>query len=144
VPAGRPTEYSSEFVQRAADLCANGATDMELADEFDVTVRTIYAWRAKHPEFLHAIRAAKEIADERVERSMYHKAVGFEYTSVKIFMPAGASEPVYAPYREYFPPDTAAAFAWLKNRKPDQWREKSELVVTDLAAKLAEARKRVK
>lgn len=104
---------------------------MELADEFDVTVRTIYAWRAKHPEFLQAIKASKEIADERVERSLYHRAVGFEHTSVKIFMPAGASEPVFAPYREYIPPDTAAAFAWLKNRKPDTWRDRKEVTGAD-------------
>lgn len=55
---------------------------------------------------------------------MYHKAVGYSYDTTKIFMPAGAKEPVYAPYREHVPPDTTACIFWLKNRRPAQWRDK--------------------
>jgi hypothetical protein len=42
---------------------------------------------------------------------------------VKIFMPAGAKKPVYAPYVEHVPPDTTAAIFWLKNRDPARWRD---------------------
>lgn len=111
-------------------MCANGATDIEVADELDVTVRTIYAWRSKYPEFLQAIKTCKEIADERVERSLYHRAVGYEQVAVKIFMPAGAEEPVYAPYREAIPPESSAAMMWLKNRKPNEWRDKRDVEVS--------------
>ena len=31
------------------------------------------------------------------------------------------------PYVEHFPPDTAAAFIWLKNRQPHRWRDKKEV-----------------
>jgi hypothetical protein len=41
---------------------------------------------------------------------MGRRAVGFEHPAVKIFMPAGAPEPVYAPYMEYHPPDVNAGF----------------------------------
>ena len=61
---------------------------------------------------------------DRVERSLYHRAIGFSYNAVKIFMPAGAKQPVYAPYREHVPPDTAAASLWLRNRRKDEWRDK--------------------
>ena len=30
-------------------------------------------------------------------------------------------------YTEHFPPDTAAAFIWLKNRQPHRWRDKKEV-----------------
>ena len=30
-------------------------------------------------------------------------------------------------YEEHFPPDTAAAFIWLKNRQPHRWRDKKEV-----------------
>jgi hypothetical protein len=46
---------------------------------------------------------------------------------VKIFMLTGAKKPVYAPYREHVPPDVTAAIFWLKNRKPDQWRDAWQL-----------------
>ena len=53
----------------------------------------------------------------------YRRANGFEYDAVKIFMPAGAKKPIYAPYVEYVPPDTTAAIFWLKNRDPEHWRD---------------------
>lgn len=67
------------------------------------------------------------MADERVERSLYHRAVGYTFEATKIFMPAGAKTPVNAPYREHVPPDVKAATHWLNNRRPAEWRNKSEV-----------------
>jgi hypothetical protein len=55
------------------------------------------------------------------------RANGYSYDAVKIFMPAGAKKPVYAPYREHVPPDTTAAIFWLKNRDPAHWRDAWQL-----------------
>lgn len=125
MPAGRPTEYKPEYVELVAGMCLAGATDSEIAEELEVSVQTLYNWRAKFPEFLEATKYGKEHADQRVERSLYQRAVGFEYPAVKIFMPAGAVSPVFAPYMEFHPPDTGAAKHWLNNRKPEEWREKT-------------------
>lgn len=73
---------------------------------------------------MQALKAGKGVADDRVERSLYERAAGFRVEAVKIFMPAGAKEPVYAPYIEHHAPDTTAAIFWLKNRRPEQWRDK--------------------
>lgn len=122
---GRPTKYRPEYNAQASKLCALGATDADLADFFGVSVRTIDNWKVEHDGFLQSIKTAKEIADERVERSLYQRAVGYQTDAVKIFMPAGSSEPVYAPYRENVPPDTTAAIFWLKNRKKEDWSDKT-------------------
>lgn len=119
---GRPSDFSPEFCQKAADLCVNGATDEDLAQAFDVSARTIYRWQAAHPEFSQALKVGKELADERVVRSLYHKAVGYTFDAVKITQYEGT--PVIVPYQEHVPPDTAAATFWLKNRRPEDWREK--------------------
>ena len=125
---GRPTEYDPSYVERAATLALNGATDDELADEFGVSVRTIARWYSKHADFRQAVKYGKERADERVERSLYHRAVGFEMDTVKIGFFEGS--PVYAHHREYYPPDTNAAKLWLVNRKPQEWREKVDIAHT--------------
>ena len=124
-PVGRPTDYRHEFVEQAEKLCRLGATDAEIADFFGVTERTINRWKHDHPEFCQSLNAGKEDADTRVERSLYQRAVGFEHEAVKIFMPANADAPVYAPYRERIHADVTAALFWLKNRKPEQWRDVS-------------------
>lgn len=123
---GRPTKFKKEFVQQAEKLCTLGATDQEVADFFDVDVRTIYRWKADNDAFCHALKAGKETADERVARSLYQRAIGYEQDEVKIFMPAGAEAPVYAPFRSKIAPDTTAAIFWLKNRRPEEWRDKRE------------------
>lgn len=126
MPAGRPTKYKPEFVKQAEKLCALGATDVDIADFFEVDPVTVYRWSAAHAEFCKALKVGKEVADERVQRSLYHRAVGYSHDAVKIFMPAGAKEPVYAPYREHVPPDTTAGIFWLKNRRKEDWRDKIE------------------
>lgn len=126
MPAGRPTDYKPEYATQAAKLAQLGATDQEMADFFEVDVRTIYRWKHAHDKFCQALKAGKDIADERVERSLYQRAIGYEQDEVKIFMPANAPEPVYAPYRAKIAPDTTAAIFWLKNRRGADWRDKSE------------------
>lgn len=122
---GRPTDYTQEFCQIAADLCAAGATDFEVAERLGVCVRTIYRWKAEYPEFCQALIAGKEAADDRVERSLYNRAVGYEYSAVKIMQDKG--EPVIVPYTEHVPPDVGAATLWLTNRRGDKWRAKQAI-----------------
>lgn len=123
---GRPSLYKKDFAKQAEKLCLLGATDQEIADFFEVDVRTIHNWKHKHDDFFHALKSGKEAADERVERSLYQRAVGYEHDEVKIFMPSGATEPVYAPFRAKVAADTTAAIFWLKNRRSEEWRDKQQ------------------
>lgn len=129
---GRPSSYRDEFATQAAKLSALGATDQEMADFFEVNVATVYRWKHDHPQFCEALKTGKEVADDRVERSLYQKAIGYEQDEVKIFMPGGASEPVYAPFRAKIAPDTTAAIFWLKNRRSQEWRD-ARLIGSDPA-----------
>lgn len=121
----RPSKYKPEFVAQAAKLCALGATDIEIADFFEVDVRTLYRWKGEHEEFCQSLKAAKEVADERVERSLFSRANGYEHDEVDIRVLAG--EIVQTPIRKFYPPDTTAAIFWLKNRRPQEWRDKQEV-----------------
>lgn len=123
---GRPSSYKDEYAEQARKLCLLGATDDDLAEFFGVSNRTIYRWQTQHDGFCQALKAGKDVADDRVERSLYHKAVGYTFDAVKIFMPSGAAEPVYAPYKEHVPPSDTAAIFWLKNRRKGDWRDKHE------------------
>lgn len=122
----RPTKYKAEFAKQAEKLAAIGLTDQEVADFFEVDVRTVHRWKADKPEFCQSLKVGKELADNRVERSLYQMAVGYEQDEVKIFMPGGKEAPVYAPFRAKIAPNVTAAIFWLKNRQPDKWREKKE------------------
>lgn len=121
----RPSKFKDEFVTQAEKLCKLGATDIEIADFFEVDVRTIYRWKAENDKFCHALKSGKEDADERVERSLFSRAIGYEHDEVDIRVVQ--NEIVQTPIRKYYAPDTTAGIFWLKNRRPDKWRDKQEV-----------------
>lgn len=121
----RPSKLKPEHIEQARKLALLGATDKEIADFFEVSDRTLYRWKNDSAEFCQALKAGKEVADDRVERSLYHRAVGYTYSAVKIFQHQGV--PVEVPYDEHIPPDTTACIFWLKNRKPGEWRDKQDV-----------------
>ncbi len=121
---GRPSKYRPEFVEQTKKLCRLGATDKELSDFFSVSSQTLNAWKVEYPEFLDALKKGKEISDAEVAQKLFHRAIGYKHKAVKIFNQQGV--PLIVDYTEHYPPDTTACIFWLKNRRPDLWRDKRE------------------
>jgi hypothetical protein len=130
--------YEPAFADQARHLCRLGATDEELAEHFDVCVRTIYRWRNNHEEFAEAVVAGKEHADARVERALYSRAVGCSVERTKVFKHAADPDPVYATYKLHLPPDPNAALQWLRVRQPKKWRMAEEEKGDFSAARMVE------
>ena len=122
---GRPSKFKPEFAEQAQKLCELGATDEDLADFFSVSIRTIANWKTEHEEFLQALKGGKDRADERVERSLYQRAVGYTFDAIHFSSFQG--KVTATPYREHTAPDVTAQIFWLKNRRPDLWRDKQEI-----------------
>lgn len=140
---GRPTEYRARFAGEARRLCLLGATNEDLAEFFGVSTVTLNNWMHAHRRFLHAIQRGRERADARVAKSLYRRALGYSHRAVKIMQHEG--KPLVVPFVEHYPPDTAAASLWLRNRQPKRWRDKQEVEVSgevSIASALAKARAR--
>lgn len=132
---GRPTLYKEEYCDLARKYCLLGATDKDLASFFDVTEDCINRWKVDHPDFFVSIKEGKEIADSNVADRLYQRAMGFEHDSEEIKVVSdgtgmGSSVERVA-VRKVYPPDTAAAIFWLKNRQKAKWRDKIETGFTD-------------
>lgn len=123
-PVGRPTKYMEAMADQAFKYCLLGATDAQLAEFFGVEESTINNWKLEHPEFLESIKKGKEEADARVAQSLYHRALGYEHEDVDI--KAWQGDVIITPITKHYPPDTTAAIFWLKNRRKDDWRDKTE------------------
>lgn len=121
---GRPSGYRPEFATQAEKLCRLGATDQEIADFLGVSYRTVCAWKGAHPAFMQALKAGKAQADAEVAEKLYRRALGYSHKAVKIMQYEG--ETIEVEYIEHYPPDTTACIFWLKNRRPDLWRDKRE------------------
>ena len=140
--------YLTEYAGQAKRLCLRGATDLDLKAFFQVGGGTFNRWQRVYPEFRQAILDGREVADARVAHSLYRRAIGFDHPAVKIFADARSGTSKVVEYTEKYAPDTIACIFWLKNRRPDLWRDRHETYhsvaqVTDerekaVAAKLIE------
>lgn len=130
---GRPSSYKAEYAEQARKLCLLGATDAQLADFFGVAESSLNRWKEAHAEFRESLKKGKERADALVAHSLYRRALGYKHDAVKILTVAdgsnNGSHVEQVPYVEHYPPDTTAAIFWLKNRRPDRWRDKQDVAL---------------
>jgi hypothetical protein len=58
----------------------------------------------------------------QVERSLYQRGNGYSHPAVKAFMTRDGKI-IEHKYVERYPPDVTACIFFLKNRRPDRWRD---------------------
>ena len=116
---GRPALYRREYDDQAHNHCLLGATNAGLAELFDVGHRTIDRWIAEVPSFAKAVRDGRAIADGRVARSLYERAVGYRQSVERVVVLRGEATKIDVTVQH--PPDTHACIFWLRNRQRDMW-----------------------
>lgn len=134
----RPSKYETHVAPRLEEIkdwCRNGATDEEIAKRLGINVDTLYSYKKKFSEFSESIKKSKEIFDSEVENALFERCLGGKVSLKRPFKVKRTiysngkrvreeEEVVMADYEEYVVPDTTAQIFWLKNRRPDKWRDK--------------------
>jgi hypothetical protein len=118
---GRPTRYSPEHARQARLAYELGWTDDQVADLLAVHPDTLRNWRLRHADFAEAKAAGRARANRRVEFSLYRRAIGYDYTETRVFLPFGAKEPVVVPVTRHKHADVPAGFRWLAITEPAEW-----------------------
>ena len=77
----------------------DGLTDEQIAKNIGITVSTFYEWKKKYSEISESLKKGKEVVDYEVENALLSSALGG---------------------------NTTAQIFWLKNRRPDKWRDKQK------------------
>lgn len=132
VRIGRPPQWTKAQLEYVTSLCLLGLTNEELGRHLKLHGSTIDDWmtgRVKNPAevapFVQAVKDGREGADAKVAGSLYARAVGYEYDE-QVAAPTGRGEVSLVTVRKKLPPDVAAAFIWLKNRRRKDWKDKHE------------------
>ena len=97
----------------------DGLTDEQISKNLGISKTTLYKYKDEHIELFELLKKGKEIVDYEVENALLKRALGYEYDEITY----ECGEEVKR-VRKQVAPDTTAQIFWLKNRKPEQWREK--------------------
>lgn len=106
----------------------DGLTDEQIAKNMGVAYSTLRVWKEKFQAISASLKKGKEVVDIEVENALLKRALGYEYEEVKREYEFGelSKETVI---RKQVVPDTTAQIFWLKNRRPDLWRDKQDVNV---------------
>lgn len=127
--------YNEKYhVDWAWSLALKGATDEEIAEAFHISVRTLHRWKKTHPELLTALEEGKDVADAKVKRSLYQRAVGYEAkecTQIIERDPATGTQRVSKTQvtTKHIVPDTMACMYWLNNRSKGEFSQRQEVTL---------------
>ena len=86
-----------------------------------IGLATLYRRKLDYPAFARVFKLGKAAADDRVERSLYSRAIGYDYIAERAAMTRHGQKTMR--YRQHIPPDIPAVVFYLKNRRPDRWRD---------------------
>lgn len=126
----------------------DGLTDEQIADNMGISRSTLNEWKKKYSDISDTLKKNKEIADRNVENALYERALGGTHTVTKAVK---LKESYYDKQgrkcekeivqmvleQVYVPGDTTAQIFWLKNRKPEVWKDK-QIVEAEIGAKKLE------
>ena len=100
----------------------DGLTDEQIAENMGVSRSTLNSWKEKYSDISDTLKRGKEIVDRQVENALLKRALGYRYDEVT--MENGVETKRVT--KEVMP-DTTAQIFWLKNRKPEEWRDKKDV-----------------
>lgn len=114
-----------EGLLRVEGWARDGLINKQIAHNIGISEQTLNEWRKKYPEFSESLKKGKDVVDREVENALLRRALGYDYTEERIEKSAKDGTKIVQTLK-HVPPDVGACAFWLKNRKPEQWRERRE------------------
>ena len=102
-------------------MARDGLTQQQIADNLGINVDTLIEYKKKYTDFSEALKKGKEVVDIEVENALLKRALGYKYDEVTYENGVETKR-----VTKEVQPDTTAQIFWLKNRKPNNWKDRVE------------------
>lgn len=107
----------------------DGLTLEQIAHNIGCSASTLHEWINRFPEISKALKRGAEVVDIQVENALLRRALGYSYTETtrELELNPLTGEKALVTTKvvtKQVAPDTTAQIYWLKNRRPDKWRDK--------------------
>jgi len=125
-------KYNETFPVLAEKYAKEGMTDAQIAKKLGIGGGTYYRYQKRYREFWESIKKGKSPVDDDVENALLKRALGYDYEEIMTeYQVKGKEEEKAKPVtlrriKKFVIPDVTAQIFWLKNRRPDKWRDKHD------------------
>ncbi|MCD5183868.1 helix-turn-helix domain-containing protein [Enterococcus gallinarum] len=124
------TEWlTEEGLLKIEGWARDGLTDKQVAHNMNIAESTFHEWKKKYSVLSESLKKGKEVVDRQVENALLKRALGYEFKETTQELTEDGMR-VTKVITKQQAPDTTAQIFWLKNRKPDEWRDKKETEVS--------------
>lgn len=128
----RPFDYwtSEDGLLRIAGWASDGLTFEEIAEQMGIQRTTINRWKGQSQALREALAHNRDSMDRKVENALVKNALGYTYEETKTVVevhPDGTKTQKIEKFQRVAKPDSIAMLFYLKNRKPDVWRDNQQL-----------------
>lgn len=117
----------------------DGLTDEQIASNMGITRKTLAEWKTKYNDICDTLKRGKAVVDIQVENALLKRALGYSYDEVtrervldydpSTGQVVGSHMEITKTVKKEVQGDTTAQIFWLKNRRPEQWRDKRDVSV---------------
>ena len=124
----RPSKYETHVKPRlseVADWVRNGSSDKEVARRLGIAADSLIEYKKRFPEFSECLKNTRAYVDGQVENALLKRAIGYDVEEVAQEIYSDGSKHVKK-IKRHIPPDITAMIFWLKNRRPEKWRDKPQ------------------
>lgn len=117
-----------------------GLTEEQISKNMGISYSTLREWKKKYPTIEAALKKGKEVVDYEIESALFKRAMGYEYEEEKTYIQEvdGKVTKRKEIYKRHMPGDTTAQIFWLKNRKPEEWRDRPRISNESMFSRLDE------
>lgn len=119
----------------------DGLDMAQIAKNIGIKRQTLYRWADAHKPIGDALKKGSEVCHIEVENALYKSACGYDVTETEqqeTIYEDGSKIIVKRAKKRHIPPNLGAICFILKNRLPDKWRDRPEVVDNSAVEVLAE------
>lgn len=143
----KETRYDSDILPRLSDIkewLMHGDTVREVCKKLAISPDSWYRYCKEHETLSELVTMGRSVICNEVEKSLLKLCTGYEYEELKTIVEEdknGKKKTKIEKVKRHQPPSAQAISFFLRNRMPEEWSDKKELILD--TSQNEEARKKL-
>lgn len=130
---------TDDALLRIESWASDGLTDKQISENMGISSETLRVWGKKYFAISAALKKGREPVVRHLENNLLKKALGYNYEEETIEMwadDAGNKRQKKIIHKKHMPADSSLGMFFLKNYKPNKYRNYNELTKRQIEAEI--------